>query len=178
MLGHENSAMLDHLLSTPIESPEILDFLWAEFMKSGNVAAVLRIVSVLDWEDHVRNHLQSWLREIRPAMWARPLYRDYRKLLIRCCFPIDYDQRSIDGPIDLDLHVALLARNGKLKFAELPISLSTQELMQLAIKSGALWSLLSIAQQNDNVALLCDQESKKPGGAARLHLGNARRTNG
>ena len=171
--------MLDDLLSTPIEShPEILDSLWAEFKKSGNVAAVLRIVSVLDWEDRVRNRLDSWLREIRPEMWAVAPYRDYRQLLIRCYFPIDYDKRSIGGPLDLDLHVALLARKGKLKFAELPVSLSTQELVRLTIKSAALWSLLSMAQQNTVVALLCEQESKNSGGAARLHLGKARRTGG
>ena len=97
---------------------------------------------------------------------------------IRCCYPIDYGLRTIDGPVDLDLHVALLARNGKLRFDELPIPLTSQELVRLSMKSAALWSLLSMAQQHDIVALVCDQESKKPGGTARQHLGNARRTNG
>src|SRR5436190_1445104 len=113
----------DPLLRTPIESPTVLDQLWAEFIDAGNVAMVLRIVSVLDWEDVVRNRLQSWLSEMRPEMWAKAPYKDYQQLLIRCSFPINYDQRSIDGPVDLDLHVALLAGNGELKFADLPVSL-------------------------------------------------------
>ena len=106
------------------------------------------------------------------------LYRDYRQLLIRCLFPIDYDQRSIDGPLDLDLHVALLARDGKLKFAELPVLLSTKELLQLGMKSAALWSLLSMAQQHESVALLCVQESPKPGSAAQATPCERRRTVG
>jgi hypothetical protein len=168
----------DRLPLTAVESPEILDCLWKEFIDSGDVASVLRIVSVLDWDDRVRSRLQSWLCEIRPEMWAKAPYRDYQELLIRCYFPIDYNRQSIGGPLDLDLHVALLARDGRMKFAELPISLSPQEVVGLAMKSAALWSLLSMAKQHENVALVCEQESKKPGGAARLHLGKVRRTNG
>jgi hypothetical protein len=168
----------DSLLCTPVDNPEIIDRLWSEFNNTGNVAAVHRIVSILDWDDSIRDRLQSWLSEIRPEMWSTAPYKDYQQLFIRCCFPIDYEQRSIDGPVDLDLHVALLARNGKLKFDELPITLTSQELVRLSMKSAALWSLLSMAQQHDIVALVCDQETKKPGGAARLHLGSARRTNG
>lgn len=62
--------MVDDLLSAALESPEMLDSLWGEFIKSGNTAAVLRIVSVLDWGDRVRNRRESFLREIRREMWA------------------------------------------------------------------------------------------------------------
>ena len=76
----------------------------------------------------------------------------------------------IDGLVDLDLHVALLARSGNLKFDDLPVHLSSEELLRLAMKSAALWSLKSFAQRNQIVARLCHEESKKPGGAARLRL--------
>jgi hypothetical protein len=161
----------NRLLRAPIDGPEVLDRFWGEFSDTGNEAAVLRIVSVLDWDDLVRSRLQSWLATIRPETWATPPYEDYQQLLIRCCFPINYDHRSIDGPVDLDLHVALLARSHKLKFADLPVPLSREEVVRLATKSAALWSLLSMAKQHNAVARLCERESKKPGGAARLHLG-------
>jgi hypothetical protein len=103
-------------------------------------------------------------------MWASAPYRDHRDLLIRCSFPINYDRQSIDGPVDLDLHVALLARAGELKFSDLPITLSPQELVRLSMKSAALWSLLSMAKEHDAVAIECAEASKQPGGAARLHL--------
>jgi hypothetical protein len=160
----------DRLLRTPIDSPMVLDQLWAEFTGSGNAAAVRRIVSVLDWEDLVRRRLQRWLSETRPEVWMSAPYKGYRELLIRCQFPINFERRLIDASVDLDLHVAISARNGTLKFAELPIPLSTQELLRLAMKSAAVWSLLSMADQHDVVAKVCDQESKKSGGAARLLL--------
>ncbi len=169
-----SSRKVDRLLRKPLDNPMILDLLWGEFIDSGNLAAVRRIVSVLDWEDLVRSRLQSWLSEIRPQMWAQTPYKDYQRLLIRCLFPIDYDRRSIDGSVDLDIHVALLARGHKLKFAELPIALSPKELVRLGMKSAALWSLSSMAEQHDSVAVICDQESKKPGGAARILLPNVR----
>jgi len=169
-----SSRKVDRLFRKPLDNPMILDLLWGEFIDSGNLDAVRRIVSVLDWEDLVRNRLQCWLSEIRPEMWAEMPYKDYQRLLIRCDFPIDYDRRSIDGPFDLDIYAARLALGHKLKFAELPIALSPKELVRLGMKSAALWSLSSMAEQYDSVAVICDQESKKPGGAARIYLPNVR----
>ena len=60
-------------------------------------AAVLRIVSVLDWEDRVRSRLQAWLSVIHPESWAEPPYPDYQQLFIRCSFPIDYVSRSLQA---------------------------------------------------------------------------------
>lgn len=85
-------------------------------------------------------------------------------------FPVDYEERSISGPLDLDLHVAILARNGKLKFNQLPYSSTQSEIVHLAMKSAALWSLLSLAEQSEVVASFCSEASKKFGEPARLHL--------
>jgi hypothetical protein len=165
----------DSHLCVPIDDPEVLDRLWGEFIDTGDEAAVRRIVSVLDWDDLVRIRLQAWLSGIRPESWSTAPHRDYQQLLVACCFPIDYDNRSVDGPVDLDIHVALLARSHKLKFADLPIPLSPKELVRLAMKSAALWSLLAMAKQHEVVAQICETESKRSGGAARLHLAAAAR---
>jgi hypothetical protein len=98
---------------------------------------------------------------------------DYQRLLVQGGFPIDYDQGSIDAPLDLDLHVALLARKGQLEYDQLPVALTYKEVKRTAMKSAALWSLLSMAEQHEAVANFCEEESHKPGGAARLHLGSA-----
>jgi hypothetical protein len=158
----------DHILAAPLDSPEVLDQLWSHFGETGDLAAVRRMVSVLDGKDVVRERLQTWLAKTHN--WAESPDREYRQLLIRCTFPIDYERRFIDGPVDLDLHVALLARSGELKFDELPINLSPQDVIRLAMKSAALWSIRSFAEQNQLVARLCKEESLKPGGAARKHL--------
>lgn len=151
-------------------SPEVLDQLWSRFDASEEVAVLNQIASVLDWKDIVRLRFQEWLEATSPKCWAEEPYNNYREMFIRCMFPIDYEKRSIDGPLDLDLHVALLARNGDLKFNELPFPLTQNELLHLAMKSAALWSLRSRAKQNGIVASFCNEASKKSGGPARLHL--------
>jgi hypothetical protein len=181
-LGGKSSEVVDTLLAAPahpefpqplampIEHPEVLDLLWAEFGVSGDLTCVMRVVSVLDWEDVVRLRLQEWLEGTGGVDWEQAPYRDYRQTFLRCVFPINYESRTIDGPVDLDLHAALLARNGELKFAALPIELALPELLHLAMKSAALWSLRCFARTHAEVARLCSDEAEKPGGAGRAHL--------
>jgi hypothetical protein len=157
-------------LTMPIVHPAVLDLLWAEFGVSGDLTCVQRVVSVLDWEDGVRRRLQEWLDGAGSVDWEQAPYCDYRQTFVRCVFPIKYDSRSIDGPVDLDLQVALLLRRGRLKVETLPIELTTEELLHLAMKSAALWSLRSFARTDAEVARLCAEEAIKPGGAARRHL--------
>jgi len=161
------------LLEMPIDSPESLDLLWAHFIATENEKVIARIASVLDWKDVTRQRLQTWLANVPSESWAEEPNSQYREMFIRCYFPINYEEGTIDGPVDLDLHVALLAHNGQLKFNQLPVHLTQDELFHLAMKSAALWSLTSMAQQNQVVARLCIDESKIPGGAARLHLANS-----
>jgi hypothetical protein len=163
----------ERLLTGPIYGAEVLDHLWSYYSSSKDERAVRRIASVLDWEDLTRLRLQAWLGTTSPAVWTEEPFRAYRSLLLRCAIPIDYENRSIEGPVDLDLHIALLARSGELKFEQLPVALAPQELIGAAMKSAALWSLRSFAERDPLVARICKEESQKPGGAARQHLATA-----
>ena len=153
-------------------SPEVLDQLWQHFSVTGDVDVLHQIASVLDWKDIVRLRLQEWLETTSPNCWTEEPYRSYRETFIRCVFPVNYEKRLVGGPVDLDLHVALAARNGDLKFIELPFQLTHHELVRLAMKSAAVWSLNSMARQNEVVATFCREASKKVGGAARPLLSN------
>lgn len=153
-------------------SPEELDLLWVDFFITGELAPVRRIVGVLDEPDVVRERLTAWLRETGTGFWGKRKFKRYLPVFARCSFPIVFEQSRIDGPVDLDLDlsVALTARSGQLKFAELPIELSSNELQRLAAKSAAVWSLGALATTHPLVATLCAEEATRPGGAARLHL--------
>lgn len=175
MVSSRNDSVPDesgqlHLLTAPIDHPEMLDRLWSHFSSTGDLTAVYRIVSVLDWPDLVRQRLNKWLTDTPDEMWTDDRYHDCQQLFIQCVFPINCANRTIDGPLDLDLHVALMAQSGNLQFKELPIDLSPSELVRAAMKSAALWSLRSFSQHNHIVARLCDEEATKPGGAARALL--------
>src|SRR5262245_37409867 len=48
-------------LEWPVQGGDVLDFLWADFLVTGNPQPVLRIVDVLEWPDRIRERLQVWL---------------------------------------------------------------------------------------------------------------------
>src|SRR5262245_35046879 len=95
------------LLGSPLDQPRVLDELWSAYSETKNVDFVLRILSVLDLDDRVRNRLATWLQHTTLREYSR-----YQQQLAKWSFPIDFGNRSIGGPVDLDLHVALLAKSG------------------------------------------------------------------
>lgn len=150
--------------------PLDLDLLWSEFFVTGHSAPVLRIVSVLDGADLVRERLGRWLRDKSSGFWGKRAIAKYRPMLVRCQFPIDYDAGTISQGVDLDVHVALNAKSGNLKFSELPIELSTQELIHLSTKSAALWSLRTLSKEHKPVSEICALAAAQAGGVARRML--------
>jgi hypothetical protein len=87
-------------------------------------------------------------------------------------FPIDFDKKVIDGPLDLDMQAVFCFKEGLLKYHDLPINLTEQELVRLAMKSAAVWSLTANAETHEIVADFCETEANRAGGAARLLLLN------
>lgn len=164
-----NHDSLQALLNDSLENPQVLDQLWAAYQETGNTDCVLKIVSVLDFEDRTRNYLETWLQEC-----SDDELNEYQERLIKWVIPIKYDERTVDGPLDLDLHVALLAKDGQLKFDQLPMQIPMPDLIRLSMKSAALWSLLSVANSDPTVAEVCIQQAAIPGGAARIHLARAK----
>lgn len=150
--------------------PEELDLLWTAFFVTGDLAPVRRIIGVLDEPDLVRERVTTWLRAIGIGPEGGTEFMKYLPLFQRMAFPIVFSESRVDGPVDLDLSVAITARNGQLKFSELPFVLTQHEVIRIAAKSAAVWSLRAIAVQHERIATLCAQEATKPGGAARLLL--------
>ena len=150
-------------------SPEEMDLLWVEFLVTGALEPVLRIVRVLDEPDLTRSRLTHWLATTTGFFGKRERAR-YLPILARCMIPVLVETSSIDGPLDVDLSIALAARAGRLQFAELPIPLSPSELVRIAAKSAAVWSLKASAEVHRPVRDLCASEATKPGGAARVLL--------
>ncbi len=155
------------LLSIPIDSAEKMDQLWCAYEETGNPEYVRRVISILDWDDKVRDLMEAWLQIVTPEEFERFLPK-----FVAWVFPMQPEYRTIDGPLDLDLQVALLAQDGKLKFEELPVKIPKPDLVRLAMKSAAIWSLISMSRQNPEVSKICQKESKIAGGAARLLLAN------
>ena len=164
----QNREALRKLLNEPMDYPEVLDDLWGAYMDTKQSAFVVKIASVLDWEDRTREHFATWLQNSSTEERMR-----YTKKLAEWSFPIDCEEQTLGGPVDLDIHVAILVKYGQLKFDELPIQIPARDLVHLSMKSAALSSLLSMSGQDPNVAEICVRQSKVKGGAGRSHLAHA-----
>lgn len=155
------------LLGFSIDTPEALDLLWHGYSQSKDPSIVRRIISVLDRKDAVRDYLHVWLNSLPKNESAEKTVRD---LVERYHFPIDVDSRQIHGPLDLDIYVARVVQAGALKFADLPFTIPPADLLHLAMKSAALWSVTSMAEQDPLVFKICQEEATHSGGSARPWL--------
>ncbi len=156
------------VLEEPIQTPDILDYLWSEFAATGNPVVIERMIGVLDWDDVVRNCLQEWLAGLSPEDLASAQYQEDRKRLVDLGFPVE--GMEVQGKLDLDLYTAFLIRDGELKFSLFPFEVPYESALRLGIKSAALWSLRSFSARDDLVARLCKEASRASGGAGRTLL--------
>jgi hypothetical protein len=122
-------------------SPDEMDLLWVEFFITGDLAPLLRIVGILDEPDVVRTKLTQWLRETGVGFFGRRKVARFVPVFARCMIPVRLESMDIDGPVDVDIMAAIAARDRKLKFDELPVPLSLVELLRVAAKCAAVWSL-------------------------------------
>ena len=109
----------EELLNTPIQLPETLDQLWEAYGVTQDLRFAARVISILDRKDNVRWRLEEWLRDV-----SHEELMSHIPQMANWVIPIIPHNRTIDKPLDLDLHMALLARDGKLQFNELPIELT------------------------------------------------------
>jgi hypothetical protein len=99
--------------------------------------------------------------EIGSGIFGRGTLAKFQPLLARCGFPINYETLTVDGPLDCDLQAALSAKKGLLQCPELPFVVSLDEAMDAAMKSSALWSLRSNAQEHELVARITAKKRRR-----------------
>ena len=160
----ETNTNNNNLLNSDLTEPAMLDQLWEAYINTKNTDFVLKIISVLDWEDNARKYLEAWVKNAPLSELTQ-----YIQKLSDWFIPVNPINRTIDGPVDLDIHIALLALNEELNLNELPVQIPQEGLIKLTMKNAALWSL-SMSQQHPEVAEICNRESQVAGGASRIHL--------
>ena len=159
-------------LLKPISGPEDLDLCWGEFLVTGSVEVVKRIVAVLDWKDLTRALIDEALLapdagglRLSDAQW-----QSFRELgiLIGTVDAVRHPHVAVPGDIDL------LIWRGLQKKHEASVALVRQlqqdQVLHVATKGAALWSLRSNAEQHPSVKALCEAEAGVPGGAGRRYL--------
>jgi hypothetical protein len=155
-------------LDLAVQGPEHLDLLWAEFFVTGSPEPILRIIGTLDLGDQVRRHLEIWLRA--RSFFGGAARRATASTLREVGLEVDLDSRAIVTEADLDCLCFSIAERKFPIFKHLPFALPSADLLVLATKGAALWSLRLNSTVHALVAELCRAERARPGGAARLRL--------
>ena len=158
-------------LLTAIGNPQNLDLFWCEFLVTGTLEAVKRIVAVLDWKDLTRSLIDEALLlrsggvELSEYQW-----QSFRQLgiLIGSTDAVRHPHVAVPGDVDL------LIWHGIQEKHEASVALVRQfrqdHLVHMATKGAALWSLRSNAEQHPSVKELCEAEAGVAGGVGRQYL--------
>ncbi|MBL8622765.1 MAG: hypothetical protein JNK64_15725 [Myxococcales bacterium] len=162
----EIDAPFPDALTMPIEDAVHVDLLWAEFFATGRRDPIARIVALLDGPDRVRAHVAAWLAE--RGWLAGGRRRTHAAALAALGLEVDLSTRTIRTDGDLDLWAWRTAERGIPVFAVL--GLPSADVMPVAIKGSALWSLRLNARDHALVGEVCRAEAERSGGPGRRLL--------
>lgn len=164
-------ATFPNATALPIDGPQSLDLLWAEFFVTGADAPLDAILRTLDGDDVVRGRLVAWLQE--RSWFGGAKRRACVAELASVGLELALDPPAIVTEGDLDCRVFSLAERGIAIFRMLPFQLTEAELIRVATKASAVWSLRLNASSHARVAETCRREATTPGGPARRLLESA-----
>lgn len=171
-------------LPDKVESPGELDLCWSEFLVTGDIEVVKKMVAVLDRPDQTRSFLNTVLADesdgdtgnCDEGNGTTPDPEEQTRFSIneedRAQFAqvgIMIGRRDDTGPFvvlspgDLDflLWIGLKTQNAACTKVLQAMDEATQ--VHMSTKGAALWSLQANAAQHGTVRLLCIDEAKQPG---------------
>lgn len=161
----------------PVRSAEDLDARWSEFFATGDLAPLREIVAVLAWKDWLREHVEGLLRQ---RTWTEVLFGKKRRTrlserLAALGVRVDVERATVGNATDLDgviLRPDLSADGARVAALQqaLPRPLTAPELMVIAVKTSALWSLASNATSHPLVVDACLEALPGADGRVRLSL--------
>ena len=138
--------------TAPLQAPEDLDFLWSEFLLTGEAAPVRRIVSVLQWPDLTLKSLHTWAGQRARMPWSRRARSATEARLRQLGFSLDPAQAHLGNTVDLDLLAWRCMADGNNMSEILPFRLDDARISHLMMKGSACWSLQSNARPHPTVA--------------------------
>ncbi|GAB5406415.1 MAG: hypothetical protein Aurels2KO_46460 [Aureliella sp.] len=158
-------------LPDDIGSPGEMDLCWAEFLVTGETAAIEKVIAVLDRDDLTRGHLSSRLAEQPPTIELSDTdLAALQKYGIGLGISPSTEKWEVMTEGDSDLFLWLGAKDNDPSCIRLMQEMDELLKLHLANKGAALMSLINNATQHGKIRLLCEQAATSPGGFGRTLL--------
>ena len=150
-----------------IERPADLDLCWADFLVTGAVQSLDRVVKTLDWPDISRDFVNHSLRiPDSPAALSKDELTELEHLGLR--FGADYQQ--IIGAEDVDILLSKAFQVENETAQRIVRHFSEDHCLYMETKSAAISSLISKCASHERVLRLCENAATQSGGDARRLL--------
>lgn len=151
-----------------------LDALWAEFFVTGEKEPIAKIIDVLSREDRFKNKLLTWMSEKH----SKSELRNLNTLLNGASINVDLEKGQIDsgGEMDCLYSASLSSPSMKMQRSKNGIQirktlgLSQEDLVYMATKGAAMWSLKANAEQHPKVLEYCKQEFARRNDKSKIEL--------
>lgn len=156
-------------LPDAIESPGEMDLCWGEFLVTGAVGIINRVIEVLDRKDLTRKFVDEQLQQTSPEALA--LSDSERTELAQVGITLGLEQDEgpdvvlSDGDVDILLWFGV--KSGNAVCSKILKAMPEPTQIHVANKGAAIWSLQANSQQHGKIRLLCEEESSRSGGFGR-----------
>ncbi len=162
-------------LPDQIQSPGEMDLCWSEFLVTGSVDPITKVVQVLDREDMSRRLIDTWIVDDDPSGIAF----DEEEMNQLANVGIALGRKAVAGddasdapwqimsPGDVDVLLWFGVKDKVPACMRIFDHMDDEQRLHLAVKGAAMWSLRANAAQHGKIRLFCEQQSKLPGGSAR-----------
>lgn len=152
-----------------------LDFLWAEFFVTGDKEPIVKIIDTLGWPDRFKSRLQEWRAKKHSDNEKRILDNMLNR---RMQMNVDLDRMYMKGTADLDclfsaqlqFHSSDKKQRDSIKKIRKIMNISDEDILYMAVKGAAMWSLQSNAQQHQKVLKYCRQEFERRSDKSKIEL--------
>ncbi|NQT45852.1 MAG: hypothetical protein HQ593_00040 [Candidatus Omnitrophica bacterium] len=149
------------------------DFLWAEFMVTGDERAVRKLIDALEWPDRMRAKLNDYLKGPASIKKKQEIVDIFTKEYNIIC---DISTNEVETKDDLDTFIfgnAIMYKkldSKVFKKIDKALKLTDKDVYYMATKGSASWSLTSNAQQHKKVFEICDNEISRQVGSTKIAL--------
>ncbi len=180
---HEKQIIQDVLSKPPqgskaylkgIEKYDQLDFFWIDFFLSGTKEPIVKLIDILSWKDRFREKLSAWMHAKHNSHEESRL----ESFLMDMGYYTDLGTERINFEGDFDcLYSSYLQGSGFAHKRSKPgieirkiLNLTKDDLLYMATKGAAMWSLQSNAQQHAKVLEICRKELSSRNDKATIEL--------